>query len=180
MAERGAEIARVIATHRNAIMRYAMRRLDDTEAAEDLVAETFVVAWKRLDVLPPRDEELFWLYAIAHRVLSSSLRARRRSLRLESRLAFEREVVTDVPRYDDQDIKVLLEALALLREDERELLQLTYWERLSYRETGLVLGCSEKAAGVRISRARQHLRSLLNSAKPDAELLPFFNKEMNQ
>ena len=180
MADRDAELARVIATHRNALMRYAMRRLDDTSAAEDLVAETLVVVWKRFDDLPPRDEELFWLYGIAHRALSNTLRGRRRSLRLESRLAFEREDVTDIPRYGDEDIKVLVEALGQLRQDERELLQLTYWERLSYREIGLVLGCSEKAAGVRISRARQHLRNLLNSSKPDAELLPLFNKEMNQ
>jgi RNA polymerase sigma factor (sigma-70 family) len=180
MADRDAQLARVIATHRNALMRYAMRRLDDTSAAEDLVAETFVVAWKHFEDRPPRDEELFWLYGIAHRCLSNMLRARRRTLRLESRLAFEREVVADVPRYDDEDVKVLVEALGQLRNDERELLQLTYWERLSYREIGIVLGCSEKAAGVRISRAREHLRNLLNSSQPDADLLPFFNKEMNQ
>lgn len=175
--DKGAELARVVATHRQALLRYALRRLDDHSAAEDLVAETFVVLWRRFDELPPRDQELFWLYGIAGRVLSNTLRGRQRLLRLEMRLAFEREYAQDAPRYSEEDIKQLMEALAELRPEERELLQLTYWEDLSYREIGLVLGCSEKAAGIRISRARQHLRQLLNETSSTASITPLPNQE---
>jgi len=174
---RNAELARVVATHRQALLRYALRRLDDHDTAEDLVAETFVVAWRRLAEIPPRDQELFWLYGIAGRVLSNTLRGRQRSLRLEMRLALERENAKDTPRYDEDDIKQLMESLAKLRPEERELLQLIYWEHLSYRETGLVLGCSEKAAGIRISRARQHLRELLNDTKSTATITPLPKQE---
>ena len=158
-------------------MRYGLRRLDDHSAAEDLVAETFVVAWRRFDEIPPRDQELFWFYGIAGRVLSNTLRGRQRSLRLEMRLAFEREQAHDAPRYSEEDIKQLMGALAELRPEERELLQLTYWEILSNREIGLVLSCSEKAAGIRISRARQHLRLLLNEASSTASITPLPKQE---
>jgi len=180
MADYDAELARLIATHRNALLRYAMRRLDDRDAADDLVAETFVVARRRRDRLPPRDEELFWLYGIARRVLANSLRARRRSLRLESRLAFERENAVETPRYDDDDIRRLVAALGHLRPGDRELLELTYWERLSYRQIGLVVGCSEKAAGVRISRARQHLRELLESPAGTGDVVRLFDTGTEQ
>src|ERR1035437_1498150 len=97
--DKNAELARVVATHRQALLRYALRRLDDRSAAEDLVAETFVVAWRRFDEIPPRDQELFWLYGIAGRVLANALRGRQRSMRLEMRLAFERERDHETQRY---------------------------------------------------------------------------------
>lgn len=175
--DKNAELARVVATHRQALLRYALRRLDDHGAVQDLVAETFVVVWRRFDEIPPRDQELFWLYGIAGRVLSNTLRGRQRSLRVEMRLALEREHIQDAPRYGEEDIRQLMEALAELGPEERELLQLTYWERLSYREIGLVLGCSEKAAGIRISRARQHLRQLLNETNSPASITPLPKQE---
>ena len=156
------DFARVVVTHRAAILRYGLRRLDDPSAAEDLVAETFIVVWRRFDELPSRDEELFWLYGIAGRVLSNLRRSRQRSMRLESRLAFERELGQEMPRYSMEDVEELMEALRSLSPEEREIIQLAYWEKLSYREMGVVLGCSEKAGGIRISRARQQLRQLLN------------------
>ncbi len=53
--------------------------LDDRSEAEDLVAEIFVVVWRRFDEIPVRDEELFWLYGIAAWVLSNIRRTHQRS-----------------------------------------------------------------------------------------------------
>ena len=162
MPDRDQDFARVVAAHRNAILRYGIRRLDDRSAAEDLVAETFVVVWRRFDELPIRDEELFWLYGIAGKVLANLRRTQQRSMRLESRLAFERELGQELPRYSLEDVEALMDALGSLSPDEREIIQLAYWEKLSYREMGVSLGCSEKAAGIRLSRARRELRERLN------------------
>ena len=176
--ERDQDFARVVATYRNAILRYGLRRLDDRSAAEDLVAETFIVVWRRWDQLPPRDEELFWLYGIAGKVLSNLKRSQRRSLRLEARLASEREAGNVLPRYSTRDIEELMEALASLSDSNRELIQLAYWEKLSYREMGIVLGCSEKAAGIRLSRARQSLRDRLNQSPTPIAALTLLQEEM--
>ena len=162
MPDRDQDFARVIAAHRNAILRYGLRRLDERSEAEDLVAETFIVVWRRFDELPPRNEELFWLYGIAGRVLANLRRTQQRSMRLESRLAFERELGQEIPRYSLEDVETLMKALGSLSSVEREIIQLAYWEKLSYREIGVALGCSEKAAGIRLSRARQALRERLN------------------
>jgi RNA polymerase sigma factor (sigma-70 family) len=155
------EFARVVVAHRNALLRYGLRRLDDRSEAEDLVAETFVVVWRRFDEIPARDEELFWLYGVAAWALSNIRRTHRRSMRLESRMTLERELERKTPRYSAEDIEELMKALGSLSFDERELIQLAYWEKLSYREIGVVLGCSEKAAGIRLSRARRTLRNRL-------------------
>ncbi len=170
VSEKEAEFARVVATHRRALLRYALRRLDDYTDAEDLVAESLVVVWRRMSKLPSRDEELYWLYGIASRVLANMMRGRQRSMRLEVRLAFERENECDTQRYSEDDVKRLMSALSQVKPEDRELLQLTYWERLSYREIGTVLGCTAGTAGVRISRARQHVRELLNESTPAATI----------
>lgn len=175
---RDQNFARVVATHRNAIARYGLRRLNDHSAVEDLVAETFIVVWRRLDELPPQEEELFWLYGIAGKVLSNLRRSQQRSLRLEARLATEREAGQEAPRYSIEDIEELMEALASLSDRNRELIQLAYWEKLSYRGMGVVLGCSERAAGIRLSRARQSLRERLNQSPTPVASLPLFQEEM--
>jgi len=177
VSDKDVEFARVVATHRYALLRYALRRLEDHSDAEDLVAETFVVVWRRFDDIPHRDQELFWLYGVAGRVLANVLRGQQRSMRLEMRLALERELEHDTQRYDDEDLTQLMWALSLVKPDERELLQLTYWESLSYREVGVVLGCTERAAGIRISRARRHLRQLLNEVDTTATITRLPNQE---
>ena len=177
MAEKDAEFAKVVATYRAALLRYGLRRLDDHSAAEDLVAETFVVVWRRWDLLPSRDEELFWLYGIAGRVLSNLRRSRSRSLRLEGRLASERELDQETPRYSKGDVEELMEALGALTADEQELIQLAYWEKLTHREIGLVLKCSEKAAGIRLSRTRKRLRDLLNGTEAKIATIPHLREE---
>jgi RNA polymerase sigma-70 factor, ECF subfamily len=175
--EKDQEFARVVTTHRNAILRYGLRRLDDNDAVEDLVAETFVVVWRHFDELPPREEELFWLYGIAGRVLANLRRSRERSLRLESRLALERELGQELPRFSKEDVEELLVAMGSLTHDERELIQLAYWEKLTYREIGVALGCSEKAAGIRLSRARRSLRQRLNRSTAMVVALPLLRDE---
>ena len=176
--DREQDFARVVVTHRSALMRYGLRRLDDGSRAEDFVAETFVVVWHRFDEMPPRDEELFWLYGVAGRVLSNIRRTLQRSMRLESRLALERELDQESPRYSAEDVEELLDALGSLSSDERELIQLAYWEKLSYREIGVVIGCSEKAAGVRLSRARRALRERLNQTPASVIPMPLLLEEM--
>lgn len=149
--------------HRRALVRYGLRRLEEPADVDDLVADTFVAAWRRLDSAPERSVELFWLYGIARRVLANQTRGRTRSLRLEVRLAAERQIDNDEPRFDESDLAALMRALARLSPDEREVVELAYWERLSYREIGLVVDCSEKNAGVRLSRARNKLRALVTA-----------------
>lgn len=105
-------------------------------------------------------------------MLSNLQRGRQRSMRLEARLAFEREGDLATPRYTEEDVETLLTALSELSPEERELIQLAYWEKLSYREMGIVLGCSEKASGIRLSRARQHLRERLNPSSAEATVSP--------
>jgi RNA polymerase sigma factor (sigma-70 family) len=156
-----AEYTRLVNEHSRSIYRYALRRLSDWSSCEDVVSETFLIAWRRRDQLPPRDRELAWLYAIALRVLSNQRRSRDRRNRLNTRLALEREESSVEGEDNTFDIEQVMRVVKHLRSDDRILLEHVYWERLTYREIAVVLGISENAVGIRINRAKKNLRSIL-------------------
>ena len=65
--------------HYEAVLRYALRRTDP-ETARDVGAETFLIAWRRLDVVPKDSDQVTpWLYRVARRVLANVERSRRRA-----------------------------------------------------------------------------------------------------
>ena len=72
--------------HASLVLAYARRRIGADEA-EDVLAETFLVAWRRRDDVP--DDALPWLYAVAGNVLRNRTRAQRRRAALSARLATE-------------------------------------------------------------------------------------------
>jgi RNA polymerase sigma-70 factor (ECF subfamily) len=139
---------------------YALRRTD-RETAQDVVAETFTVAWRRLDDVPA-SAPLPWLYGIARRVLANQRRSAARLAALRERL--EREG-TAAPQVAD---RALAEALRHLSESDRELLMLVAWEGLSSAEAAVALGCSNAACRVRLHRARRRLAAALEGF-PDLE-----------
>jgi RNA polymerase sigma-70 factor (ECF subfamily) len=130
------------------VLAYAARRVDEPADAADIVAETFLVAWRRLDALPAGDAELPWLYGVARRVLANQLRGRRRRHALAQRLR------------DELDAR-LAGALARLGGDDRELLRLVAWEGLDNAQLAAALGLRPGTVRVRLHRARTRLAHAL-------------------
>src|SRR3954470_19246687 len=99
----------LFAAHHDAVWRYAVRRVG-APAADDVVAETFLVAWRRLDAVPAH--ELAWLLGVARKVVSNQQRGERRRARLSLRLAHEPAAAADEPRLGaDVPAAVVLAAL---------------------------------------------------------------------
>jgi RNA polymerase sigma-70 factor, ECF subfamily len=141
---------------------FALRRTD-LESAQDVTAETFSIAWRRRCEMPA--DPLPWLYWIARGVLSNEQRAVHRRLALAARLAAE----STPPVTPVEGAPEILEALAALRESDREALLLTAWEGLSVREAAMVVSCSATTFAVRLHRARRRLVRVLN--EPGGETL---------
>lgn len=152
------------AEHFDALLRYALRRVDQPQDAADVVADTFVVAWRRVDDLPPGDEARLWLYGVARKVVFNQRRGRQRKDRLGVRLrhALHTAAVGD-PAEDATDQLAVRAALSRLGELDREVLTLTVWEDLEPREIAEVLGVSAQTVRTRLSRARGRLRDVLGN-----------------
>jgi RNA polymerase sigma-70 factor, ECF subfamily len=141
--------------HFRAVSAYARRRAAKAEA-EDVVAETFLVAWRRLDEVPSDAKP--WLLGVARRVLANQRRAAGRRLALAQRMAQERAA--------EPEHRPILEALERLSDSDRELLLLLAWDGLSTTEAAATLGCSRPAVKVRLHRARHRLRAELERLEP--------------
>jgi RNA polymerase sigma factor (sigma-70 family) len=152
---------RLVLQHERALFRYTARRLQDHSACEDVVNETFLVAWRRWRELPAPDRELAWLYAIAFRVLSNHRRSRDRRERLYYRLSLERSLDPSHSDPDGPNLESLIHCLHQLGSNERELMELIYWEGLSYRDIALIFDISENAVGIRITRVKKKLKTLI-------------------
>ena len=170
-----ARFERLYTEHGRAVLAYAVRRAADADDAPDVVAETFVVAWRRLGDVPGGGAARLWLYGVARRQLANQHRSERRRERLAERLRAElRGGLEDMRIAAPQDGAVRA-ALAGLEPDDQEILRLSTWEELSPREIATVLQISQVAARSRLHRARRRLRVALEFAVEPEEpnfLLP--------
>jgi RNA polymerase sigma-70 factor (ECF subfamily) len=151
--------------HHARLLAFAMRRVGGREAAEDVVADTFAVAWRRRDRIP--DDPLPWLYAIATNVIADQYRSIRRRHDLGLRLVHESRA--EAPGSDPAESLARRDAFAAafagLGEQEQEVLRLIAWDGLEVREAARLLGCSQGAFRVRLHRARRKLSRRLDAAR---------------
>lgn len=167
-----AAFERLFAEHYDALLAFATRRVEGTAAVDDVLAETFAVAWRRLDSIPepPRP----WLYGVARKVIANQARGERRTLRLSSRLAAEpqRDAGGD-PGVEVPRRLAVADAFASLSAADREILRLVAWEGLDATEGAVAFGCTKTAFRVRLHRARRRLESALAAtttpARPNEE-----------
>jgi RNA polymerase sigma factor (sigma-70 family) len=146
-----------------AVRGYALRRTSP-EAAQDAVAETFLVAWRRLDDVP--EDALPWLFGVARRVLANQRRASGRGEALQQRLAGAGAGRPASPEESVTESDVVRAALARLSERDREALMLVAWHGLSRKRAARAAGCTRTAFDVRLHRARRRLAAQLEILDP--------------
>lgn len=139
------------------ITRYLLRRTASREDAADAVAETFLTAWRRIDVVPTGEEGTMWLYATARHILHNQRRSSGRRRRLLARIRHQPTSLVD-----QADADVVADAFSRLRSGDQEVLALIAWDGLTHRQVGSVLGCSENAAKLRAARARERFAAELS------------------
>lgn len=140
--------------HADRVHAYARRR-SDAQTADEIVAEVFLIAWRRLDEIPY--EPLPWLLAVAHKTLANHRRARARAAALSTRIEAN---LGSSNGTEDRDHAVLA-ALSTLDSRDQEVLLLIAWEGLRQEEVGTVLGIKRATVAARLHRARKRLTKAL-------------------
>jgi RNA polymerase sigma-70 factor (ECF subfamily) len=153
---REARFEQLVADTSPDLLAYALRRAKSPEDAADVVAETFLIAWRKLDKLPQGDEARLWLFGVARNVLRRGIGKTRLEHDAVERLGRELREAT-VPA-ESRGAPDLRSALARLPETQREVLLLAAWEELSPREIAAVTGVPVNLVRVRLHRARTRLR----------------------
>lgn len=144
--------------HYAAITRFAHRRIA-AACAEEVVADTFAIAWRRLDDVPKIP--LPWLYVVARNLISDQRRAAASSRDKVTRIAATSSNGSRDPADAYAERDHVLRALMSLCASDREVLGLIAWEGLDHRAAALVCGTSRMAFTMRLSRARRRLAAAL-------------------
>lgn len=144
------------------LIRFVQRRAHP-DHAEDVVADAFLVVWRRLDELPGRQGDArAWIFGITRNILLNTHRGENRRVALGVRLADAAALA-----YLDEDADSIANRVDLgrawrvLSEVHQEALGLVVFEDLNAPQAAAVLGISPVAFRLRLSRARRALRLLL-------------------
>ena len=166
MSDQPEDFERVFDECYEPVLRYVARRVAP-DAVQDVVSDTFLVAWRRR--ADRRGEPLPWLLGIARRVAATQRRGSARRDALQARL---RAAESDAPPDPSGGLQAadprLAQAFACLPERDREALTLIAWDGLDHRTAASVMGCSTGSLTVRLHRARRRLARALAEGEPSA------------
>ncbi len=158
--ERAERFASIFEENYGRVHAYAARRVG-RDAADDVAAETLLIAWRRRDALP--EQPLPWLYGIARNVVARHHHAAARGRAIRRSLELEQPRGDGSEETQDARLAVAWEALG---PRDREVLALVAWEELAVRDAARAMGCSAPVFSVRLHRARRRFEAALAHEVP--------------
>jgi RNA polymerase sigma-70 factor (ECF subfamily) len=168
--EPAARFEAIFRAHHRAVSGYALRRTNPA-TADDVVADTFLVCWRRLEDAP--EDTLPWLYAVARRCLANRRRGAERAAALDRRVgAAEGSQASRDPLDIVGERDAIRVAFAQLSETDREVLRLIAWEGLNDSAAARAAGCVRATFAVRLYRARRRLAAHLALLERDPQTDP--------
>ncbi len=166
------------------IYNLALRILKNADDAADVLQETFVTVYEKINSFDGRSNFFTWIYRIATNFALMKLRKDKRTVLSDQDLEqnFDNPDNMHIHEWQDLPLKDMLneefqrhldEAVDSLPEIYRSVFILRDLENLSIRETSKILGITESNVKIRLKRARLYLREKL------AEYMQEYAKELN-
>jgi len=163
----------LVRTHGGRLLSVARRFLGTNEDAEDAVQETFIKAFTSIRTFEERAQLHTWLHRIVVNTALMKLRERRRKPQesiddLLPTFTEDGHQTTESREWSDallerkETASIVRQAIARLPEQHRTVLVLRDIEERDTAETAAILGTSTTVVKVRLHRARQALRMLLD------------------
>lgn len=159
--------ATLIEKYQQQVHAHALRKVGDFQTAEDITQETFLQVHQKLATLNDPAKFSGWLYAIVNHLCIAWYRKNRLETELLQEIyiseveteAYSRYVATEHAKTTAAAQRDLVKRLLTkLKEDDREVITLHYFEEMTSSEIGTYLGVSENTVKSRLHRARQRLK----------------------
>ncbi|MBT8397728.1 MAG: RNA polymerase sigma factor [Gemmatimonadetes bacterium] len=151
--------------HHRQVFGFVLGRLGDADPSEDVAQEVFIRVWRYRDSYDTDRRFLPWLYRITRNLLSDSKSGP--VLDSPGNDAPSSHLPPDEQFEERQRAEKVRSAVLGLPPAQREVLLLSRWSGMTYREIGDIVGCSEGAVKVRVHRALEALRSPLAPLRED-------------
>ncbi len=162
----------VVRTYQQRLFVYIKKLTGNHHLAEDIVQETFVRAFRKIEQYEPSKDLGSWLYRIAHNLAMDSFRRDARNEQVQQRQAWTSKPI-DIPigahqQLENRDRAQRLEAaLAELPDRTREIFLLHYFSDKSVRQIAYILDIPVGTVLAQLSRGRKKLRTILTEAKDE-------------
>ena len=169
--EESVNIESLIAKHHQAVYRFAYRLSGNSSDAEDLTQQAFMLAHQHLDQLRDPSKCLSWIFTIVRNTFFKMNRRKRPNCAANLELDIDQvsETVMEQFEFDSDRLQI---ALNRLSDDQRKILMMFYFEKLSYKEIAKKLDVKLGTIMSRLSRAKSKLRGSLIAVGFDMPNLP--------
>ena len=155
------------------LFRYLLRMVGDTGAAEELTNDTMIAAWKAASTFKGESRPSTWLFSIARNKALNSMRGKK-PVMVEAETALAMAASSDSPersvtRGSLRDTMKL--ALQELSPEHREVMELTFYQELSYQEIAEIMECPVNTVKTRMFYAKKRLQEILEQKGIKEEML---------
>jgi RNA polymerase sigma-70 factor (ECF subfamily) len=158
------DLDRLFERHHRPLFQFFLRLTGDRQASEDLVQDVFLRMLRYRATYQPFSQFRTWMYQLARNAHIDRFKRTRRVVGLEEAPG---EPASPAPHPGEilertRELATLRRALTRLSHEHREVLILSRFHGLSYRQVGEVVGCAEGTVKVRVFRAMQQLRRIVD------------------
>ncbi len=164
----------LVKRYEDRLIRYGTRFIGRREQITDTVQDIFVKAYMNLNSFRASERFSPWIYRIAHNMFVNEIRRNARhplfSMSFDTDSLFPHPIAAETADKDTltkEEVTAMEKHLAQLKPADREIIQLYYFEELSYDEISDILQIAKNAVGVKIHRAKERLRATYNHSPYD-------------
>ena len=146
------------------LFKVSYRIVDDEEAAEDLVHDSYIKANEKKMVFPSMDDAKFWLIRVVKNASLNYAKRKTREAKAYHKALYEGRQHIDSGEVDllkAETIEKVKEILDKLPPKMKEVLVLREYGDLNYKEIGEALGITEGNVKVRVFRAREQITKMI-------------------
>ena len=154
----------------NEVYGFMLKRTENEADAEDITIETFSKAFDKISTYKPEFQFNTWLIAIAKNVHIDMLRKRRSALLTDQQNYLAYNIADSAPSAEDelirqQNLASLLDCIKQLKPHYQEVIQLRYFQELSYQEIADTLGQPLNNVKVKLLRAKNLLADIIRQRR---------------
>src|SRR5215471_3037523 len=164
---------KLYAAYQTRLFRYLLRMVGDTGTAEELTNDTMVAAWKAAGSFKGQSKPSTWLFAIARNKALNAMRGQHPVM-----VEVETAMAVAASSSDSPETSVsrgslhavMKQALQELSAEHREVIELTFYQELSYQEIAEIMQCPVNTVKTRMFYAKKRLQEALEQRGIKGEL----------